>query len=245
MNNNDKKSSGEAQGAKTPVWEIFIWLFWIFGSFVVIGSCVFMWYYFSHTTNGLGYCRKDVLKNELKTKISNGADLVVVEDVFADRYKHSTDTREWNFRLEKDYYGDNATLLKVLRDLRSDYFDSVPYTVPPTIRDTAYYYRLSMIIDEYMRKTPFDGLEKGQQELFVNIQMSLGDNYDGVEEKITRIVDELRSKNALVDKYLNNSENSYKLSLVALVTTIFFGIFGVLGLVESIRARKERQASKK
>lgn len=234
MNNNDKKSSGEAQDAKTPVGEYIFWVVLMFLAIAFLGCVAFMWYFFSNTTKGSDYCRKDDLKKELKTKISNGADLEVVEDVFADRHKHSTDTREWDYRLEKDYYDNNTTLLQVLRDLRADYFDSIPYTVPPTTRDTAFYYRLRMIIDEYMRKTPFDGLEKGQQELFVNLQTSLGDNYEAVKGKITDIAKEINSKNALVEKYLNKSNDSYVLSLIALIATCVFGvatiIFGYLGL---------------
>ncbi len=213
---------------------------------LVILLVVFLWYYFSNTTNGSDYCKKYDLKKELKTKISNGADLKVVEYVFSERNKNSQKDRIWNYHLEEDYYDNSITLLHVLEDLKSDYFDDVSYNEQPlyTARDTAYYSRLNNIIDEYAQKTPFDGLEEGQQALFVKLQKALGDNYGAVEGKITPIVNELRSKNTLVDKYLNNSENSYKLSKVALYATIFFGIFGVLGLVVSIRAGKERRALK-
>lgn len=246
MNNNDNQFSEEAQDTKIPVWEIFIWLFGIVGSIIVIGGLAFTWYYYSNTTRGSGYYRKNDLKKELKMKISNGADLEVLEDVFADRHKHSTDAREWDYRLEEYYYDNNATLLKVLGDLRSDYFDDL---VPLATRDTAYYSRLSKIIDKYSKKTPFDGLEEGQQALFINLQKVLGDDYNIVEDKITRIVDELRSKNTLVYKYLNNSNDSYSLSRNSFTATFVFGIitiiFGIFGLNENIRSRKKRRDSKK
>ena len=210
----------------------------------LLGCFAYMWYYFSNTSRGSDYFRKDELKKELKTKISNGADLGVIEHAFSERNKSPQNDRIWNNHIEKDYYDNNTTLLQVLKDLRSDYFDT---TTPPTTRDTAYYSRLSMIIDEYMQKTPFDGLEEGQMALFINLQKSLGDDYERVEEKITRIADELGSKNALVDKYLNNSNDSYRLSHNAFIATLVFGgftlFFGFLELRERIRSRKERRAS--
>lgn len=249
MNNNSNRSTDNEQDARKKherelLWGDILGIIWIL---LVIFLVFFLWYYFSNTTNGSDYCKKDDLKKELKTKISNGADLKVVEYVFSERNKNSQKDRIWNYYLEKDYYDNNTTLLQVLEDLKSDFFDDVPYNEQPmcTTRDTAYYSRLNMIIDEYAQKTPFDGLEEGQEALFIKLQKALGDNYEAVEGKISPIVNELRSKNTLVDKYLNNSENSYKLSIVALCATIFFGIFGVLGLIESIRARKERRASKK
>jgi hypothetical protein len=251
MNNNSNITTDNAQDAKKVevrqlVCEILIWVFWIVGAIVVIGCLAFLWYYFSNTTNGSDYCKKYDLKKELKTKISNGADLTVVEYVFAERNKNSQNDRIWNYHLEKDYYDNNTTLLQVLEDLKSDFFDDNPYKEQPmyATRDTAYYSRLNRIINEYTQKTPFDGLEEGQRALFIKLQKALGDNYEAVEGKIAPIVNELRSKNTLVDKYLNNSEDSYKLSKVALYATIFFGIFGVLGLVVSIRAGKERRALK-
>lgn len=235
MNNTDKKTS---------IWDILIWIVWIIVMITALCFLIFIWYYYSNTTRESDYCRKDDLKKELKIKISNGADLEVLENVFAYRHKNSTDAREWNYQLEKDYYDSATTLLQVLKDLRSDYFDTPPYL---TTRDTAYYSRLSMIIAEYTQKAPFDGLDEGQLALFINLQKGLGDDYDRVEEKITSIADELGSKNALVNKYLNNSNDSYRLSRFAFFATIVFGVativFGVFGLIENIRSRKERRAS--
>lgn len=215
---------------------------------LLFGISFFGGYYLIKTTNVSEYCRKDELKNELKTKITNGADLEVVEDVFADRYKYSQDVREWNHLLEKHYYDSNTTLLQVLKDLRSDYFDDNTDMVQPTNRDTAYYSRLSMIIDEYKQASPFDGLDKNEQMLFVDLQGGLGDDYEVVRDKVVRIADELRSKNALVNMYLNTSNDSFRLSRNAYIATIVFGIFtlvfGIISIVENKRSRKERNSSK-
>lgn len=243
MNKYDKNSSCEAQVTRTPVWVYILRVVLTFLAMVFLGYVIIMWYYFANTTRKSDYYRKYDLKKELKTKISNGADLVVIEDVFADRIQHSTSAREWDYRLEEDYYDNNATLLQVLKDLRSDYFNDLG---PLATRDTAYYSRLSMIIDEYSKKTPFDGLEECQQALFINLQKALGDDYNIVEEKITRIADELRSKNTLAYKYLNNSNDSYRLSLNSFIATFVFGFITIIfGLVENIQSRKERRGSKK
>lgn len=243
MNDNDKKPSSEAQKAIIPLGEYVLRVVLVLLTIGFFGFMTFLWYYYSNTTRESDYCRKDDLKKELKTKISNGADLKVVEYVFSKRNMKSQNIRIWNFNIEKDYYDNNTKLLQVLKDLQSDYFDAIPYTIPQASRDTAYYSRLSMMIDEYMRKTPFDGLEEGQMALFINLQKVLGDDYESVEENIIRIANELESKNALVDKYLNNSNDSYRLSRIALIATIVFGvlsfIIGVIGLMMSKRARRE------
>lgn len=247
MNSYSNRSTDNEQDArkkeerKQERKDAFALVLFIFIFVIILGFIVFLIIYYSNTTNGSDYCRKEELKSEMKTKISNGADLEVIEDVFADRYKYSTDVRIGNNKLKKEYYDNNITLLQVLKDLRSDYFDTIAYTVPPTTRDTAYYSRLNMIISEYKLATPFDGLERGQQELFVNLQTGLGDDYEAVKEKIASIAHELNSKNALVEKYLNKSNDSYNLSIIALIVTI---IFGILGLLVGVRARKEKQASK-
>ena len=168
------------------------------------------------------YCKKDELKSVIKTIISNGADLDEVKHAFFTRNMENT-SLFIKRREITEYYDKNVTLLRVLKDLQVDY-----HSQPPgrglSSQSSVYYSQLCKIIDEYTKKTPFDELEEGQRALFENLQAKLGENYDTVQYDVSRISDALNAKNILTEKYLNKSNKSFTISIVALIVSVVFGI---------------------
>ena len=162
------------------------------------------------------WSNKAELKSEIKTIIDNGGELSVVEHAFSCR------TVEKNIinKNENDYYDKNVTLSRVLNDLQIDYY----LDTTSKVSDTVYLYRLEEILMQYSEKSPFDALEDGQKVLFENLKINLGENYDSVRIEILRISDALYSKNILTEKYLQRSNSSFVISLIALIVSILFGV---------------------
>jgi hypothetical protein len=75
---------------------------------------------------------------------------------------------------------------------------------------------------------PFDNLEENQKYHFQNIQEKLDTTYEKISPDINKIADDLKDKNELVAKYLNQSDSSYTISIVAIVLTLFLGLFQIL-----------------
>ena len=78
-------------------------------------------------------------------------------------------------------------------------------------------------MQENREKNPFDLLSDIQKEYFENLRIKLKNKntYDDVKNDVENIVSELNEKNRLVNDYLDKSNISYYLSIVALILAIF------------------------
>lgn len=98
---------------------------------------------------------------------------------------------------------------------------------------------MNAIIIENEKRNPFDNLEDNQKYNFENIQVKLDSNYVSIHSDVTKIADELNSKNQLVNKYLNKSEISFYISLLALFITILLSSYQIYQSYSSNKSTKK------
>ena len=157
---------------------------------------------------------KEEIQNKLALTIGRGGSLESVKHIYAAR-KYKNYSLLDLFKSDNDkYYYEPTSLSFILNDLLvNSYQDS-------TYQDNLYITNLQQIRLEHERKYPFDGLEDTQKNHFENIVAKLGDNYDIVQLDITKLANEIQHKNQLVYTYLNKSNTSFIISIVALIITI-------------------------
>ena len=123
---------------------------------------------------------------------------------------------------EAENYPHDISLNVVLRDLFVDYYQNRDVEF-----DTLLYMGLTLI------------LEENQKYSFENIQEKLGLDYAYIQSDIIKIVDELKHKNDLTNKYLSLSETSLNLSIIAFITTIVLSIWQIVqGYYSNKRMKK-------
>lgn len=181
-------------------------------------------------------CQKAIIQNQLITVIRNGGNLNDVKDVYRKRVlKNLSVIKSFD---EEDYYNENVPLSEVLSDLRIKYFlekeqrrySRKTYVIKDSISvdaDSLYFSLLNRIIDEYNKKNPFDKLEPNQRDILNNIQQKLDTGYVKISGDVSKIVDEMYNKNQLVTKYLDKSDTSFRISIIALIVTIALSFYQI------------------
>ena len=102
------------------------------------------------------------------------------------------------------------------------------YYIPKDFKvDSLYLCSLKDIIKENEETNPFDKLEENQRYSFENIRLKTDSNYIKIQSDIIRITEELDSKNQLVNKYLNKSEISFNLSILAIIITSLLSVYQI------------------
>lgn len=164
---------------------------------------------------------KTSIHKNISTAAKNGADLDDVKQIFQNRkhVKHNVvDSLVSLFRgpgasINDETYIEPIDLSTVLKDIKSDY----------RIKDgdnLKLIESMAQLIDEHEKTSPFDKLDPSQRIHFEMIKVKLGDNYSIAQDSINRVVDELDSKNMLVNKYFSEATLSYRYSLLALVLSL-------------------------
>lgn len=78
------------------------------------------------------------------------------------------------------------------------------------------------MLQEFRQISPFDKLNKNQIDNFINIKNKLNnENYLKIENDILNIVDNLSSNTRLINVYLTKSDESYIMTIIALILSIF------------------------
>lgn len=159
------------------------------------------------------FLKKDI-QQKLALTIKHGGSLESVQHIYVAR-SYTTHAFVDLFKSNnEEYYYDPVSLSFILNDLLvTSYIDS-------TYQDSIYITNLKKIIVENNRKYPFDGLENTQKTLFENVVTKLGNSYEIIQSDITKMADELQHKNQLVSTYLNKSNTSFSVSIIALVITV-------------------------
>ena len=187
------------------------------------------------------FVEKVYLKNALKLIIQNDGDLNAVKHFYSERRieKHIF-LRQKSIDL---YYSGQTTLSTVLNDLKCDYLSADPF-----VKDSAYYSKLLLLIQENDFHNPFDNLEANQKYYFENIRTKSGDQYAELQSDISKIADELQHKNQLVEKYLNKSTLSFVISLIALIFSLITSVIQIIQNGKTVKtvdkiANKEKSES--
>ena len=155
---------------------------------------------------------KEDIQSKLIPTIKNGGTLESVKHIFeARQYKTSSNLFKSK---QEEYYSASTSLSFVLNDLIVDAYQNGSY------KDSIYFNNLKQILCEYERKNPFDDLEDSQKNIFENLLIKLGNNYEIVQSDVSKLANEVNNQNKLVHKYLNKSTLSFIISIVALIITI-------------------------
>lgn len=157
---------------------------------------------------------KEDIQNKLALTIRHGGSLESVKHIYTARKYKSYSLLDL-LKLDNDkYYYEPISLSFILNDLLvNSYQDS-------TYQDSIYMAHLQQIKIEHEKKYPFDGLEDTQKNLFENIVIKLGNHYEIVQSDMTKLANEIQHQNQLVRTYLNKSNTSYIISIIALIITI-------------------------
>ena len=166
---------------------------------------------------GKKFFEKAVIKSSMQKTIKNGGELSSVKHIY-DRREVKDIFVDLFTDKKNNYYAEDYPLSGILNDLLVDYYEN------PEASDSLYLCALKDIIAENERQNPFDNLEENQKYNFQNIQEKLDSTYTIISSDVIKIADELNDKNQLVNRYLNKSESSFTISIVALVISIVIGI---------------------
>lgn len=177
------------------------------------------------------YYEKASIKATMQKVIKNKGDLTSIKQIY--------DTRNLSFvsgininKNKDNYYIEDYPLSGLLEDLRIDYFLS-------EAKDTVYLQALEKLIAENEIKYPFDNLDENQKYHFQNVQEKMDTTYETISPEMNRIADELNNKNQLVTRYLNKSESSFRISILALVISIIIGAFQIIQNILTSKKIKE------
>jgi hypothetical protein len=161
------------------------------------------------------------IKTELTTVIKHNGDISVIKNIFKNRKLKKPSLSElFSKKSDEDKYNSETILSEILNDLKSDYYLKNKI-------DTIYLKNLNEIIETQSLINPFDKLEVNQKNDFENLKSKLGGDYIKIHSDINRISDELNNKNQLVNKYLNKSNFSFLISIIALIITIFLSLYQI------------------
>nr|DAM61250.1 MAG TPA: hypothetical protein [Caudoviricetes sp.] len=177
---------------------------------------------FDDIYTGKRYINKNELKQTIQTIIENNGDLDIVKHVFDSKHLVSKPFYKSESDYEKDYYREDVSLSFVLNDLLADSHKNKSHK-----NDNGYINRLRRLTTENNLINPFGQLDEMQKYYFDNIRCKLDSNYIVVQPDINKVTEELCTKNQLVNKYLNKSEASFLISIIALVATLLISFFQI------------------
>lgn len=176
------------------------------------------------------YNRVD-LYNQIKSAVKNDADLDVVKVIYRDRYL--LEGKKFGASNDKLYYKESVPLTTVLEDmLARAYVDD--NSKPEYIE------KLSIILSEQKVLEPFDGLSSEQRDLFEQLKIIAGDEYERYEITLGKLSEEVEEQNNLVVEYLAKSEASYRLSVIALLIGVTLPTVQIMLSVLLKRARSAK-----
>ncbi len=189
---------------------------------IVIFGVIFLIY--AQDRQSEQYINQKSIQESIRKVISHGGSI--------DEIRHIYDTRKMETLplipdddekfLYSHYKGDVA-LSHILADLLVIYYET-----NMSVSDSIYIHRLKEVVQEYNAIHPFDGLEESQKYYLENIRQKLGTNYSLIQDDLIKVGDELDRKNQLVSKYLNKSEISFWISIMAVGITIIFSIWQLM-----------------
>lgn len=169
--------------------------------------------------SGTYITKKSEITDTIMKAVANKADLRAVRNLYENRELSERSLKQL-FANEKEYYSEDVPLSKILEDLRTGIFlsDSANSTLVAALTD---------LIAEHEERNPFDVLEPNQKDYFESIRAMSSDHYFAIQADVDKIAGELAAKNALVGKYLNRSNTSFWISIIALAISTMIGIYQI------------------
>lgn len=208
----------------------------IFGIWI-IGIIFLIVLVFNNNIQQGSFFEKKEIQESLRKIINNGGSIDEIKRVYDNK---NIEERRLDFKSSKyvkSHYISDTPLSAILSDLLVEY-----YKQDTIIADTAYVVRLRDLITSYETIHPFDGLEENQRYYLENIRLKMDSNYYLIQDDLVKLGDELDRKNLLVNKYLNKSEISFWISIIALIITI---VLSGWQLIQNINSKKQLESLNK
>lgn len=180
-------------------------------------SLVIALFYMLSNPEGKKYFEKASIKATMQKTIVNGGELSSLKHIYDTRHNKKLILDLFSDK-KNNYYTEDYPLSSILNDLLVDYYQH------PDSNDSTYLSSLKELIAENGKQNPFDNLEDNQKYNFQNIQEKLDSSYNTIAPDVIKIADELNNKNQLVTRYLNKSETSFTISIIALAITVIIGL---------------------
>lgn len=198
---------------------------------LLFGLLVFLVYITTEAQKSLPekFFSKDIKAN-IQTVIKNGGKLDIVKHIYLNREIKNRGLIIPYFTKIEENYTESTTLTTILNDIKKDYFLKDQ-------KDSLFLISLEKIISEHEEINPFDKLQSNQKFMFENVRQKLDSNYLVVREDLNRISDELNNRNILVAEYLDKSELSYWISIIALALTV---IFSLIQIFQNIKKKDKK-----
>ena len=166
------------------------------------------------------FCKS--IKVDIGKAIQNNADIEVVKHIYNQRLVKKGSLFDVILKKSQDEkYLEGTPLSIILNDILADYYLNGQ-------SDSIYLRNIHAIILLHNQTNPFDKLEPNQKNDFENLRCKLDGEYGLVENDINRISEALYHRNQLVNTYLDKSNLSYWISIVALVLTILLSLYQIL-----------------
>jgi hypothetical protein len=165
------------------------------------------------------------IKNEISIAIKNGADLNVIKNIYRNRIIIEKSINPFSSVNTHLMYKSETPLSIILEDIISDIF--IPIVSDAAI-DTIGVYKIKKIIEFNNQTNPFDKLEQNQKSNFENIQAKILTQYPIIQNDLSKISDDLNSKNNLVNTYLDKSTQSFWISAAGLSLSLILGIIQLI-----------------
>ncbi|EIE01092.1 hypothetical protein [Leptospira licerasiae] len=164
------------------------------------------------------FIKKSELHDSITKSIANEGDLRAIRNIYENR-KLQTKSIYKVFNQNDEYYSGDVSLSKILEDIRTSLFI--------TKVDNVSVSKIDRLIREHSERNPFDALEANQKDIFENLRMKSANNYSYIKTDVDKLASEIETKNALVNKYLNLSNNSFWVSIFALFISVVIGIYQI------------------
>ena len=120
-----------------------------------------------------------------------------------------------NIDRNTDVYDKAFDIASIFEDMILDYY------ISNSRIDSNYVFTLKALVKESREKHPFDKLNETQKVLFYNLRENAGEHYYLIEKSLIIISEELFIKDETIEKYLDKSNISFILSIVAIFLTCF------------------------
>lgn len=141
----------------------------------------------------------------------------------------SIDSLMSNFNYYENYYEKPISLKSILIELRDKEYIKINGS-EETIK------KLEDYITELNKISLIDKLLPNQKDNFYNIKGKLDEqNYNLIKIDLDKIIEEIDLKNKLTDKYLANSDQSYRLSVISLFIAVISFIPILLWIFTSLK----------
>ncbi|MGI9831544.1 hypothetical protein [Vibrio vulnificus] len=164
---------------------------------------------------------KELIQGKIIQLIQNDADLETIKHVFTNEPTISNNFIKKLFGKSIDGYPSNIPLSSVLMDLKSH-----SYMVEESV-NLGFIKKVDDLIKDNEKKNPFDSLEQNQRDLFENISLKLGAQYEKIQPEVNKIADEIRLKNVQIKDSDSKSQIGYYVTILSFISALLIAAFQI------------------